>query len=303
MRKGITEQQVFEVADGLLADGARPTVERVRQTLGSGSPNTVNRHMEAWWGRLASRLNDGKSAVEGRPPELEKAFQNLWNLARGMAEATQSERIQAERAALAQDREAVDKARQDIETERQTLAAARDLLHAEMKDLRAAAAESAKKADQLQAENKALVHEASGFKRERDRLSAQLELARERLEGNTRHFTEKIGSIQVAHEREARTLKRNLEKSIQDQAKVEAIAETAQAQVAKLETELATSRANASALIRSEKSLTERLIEQGRRLDELLAGMKGLSRTQAQPRRPARRSARKKPGNQAPAAS
>jgi len=303
VRKGITEQQVFEAADALLAEGARPTIERVRQTLGSGSPNTVNRHMDAWWRRLATRLNEGRPAVNGRPPELEKAFQQLWALSRSMAEATQSERIQAERTALAQDRQAVEKARRELETDRQSLMAARDLLQAEMKELRGAAAEAAKRAAQLQAENKALVHEGSGFKRERDRLSAQMELARERLEGNTKHFTEKIGAMQVAYEREIRTLKRNLEKSIQDQAKVEAIAETAQAHVAKLETELATSRANVSALTRSEKGLTERLVEQGRRLDELLAGMKGMARQQTQPRRRARRSTRKKPGDQTPAAS
>lgn len=56
MARGITEADVLEAADALLARGERPTIERVRQELGRGSPNTVNRHLDVWWMSLAQRV-------------------------------------------------------------------------------------------------------------------------------------------------------------------------------------------------------------------------------------------------------
>lgn len=56
MARGITEQQVPAAADALVAGGERPTVERIRQHLGTGSPNTVTRWLESWWQPLGPRL-------------------------------------------------------------------------------------------------------------------------------------------------------------------------------------------------------------------------------------------------------
>ena len=44
--RGIQEAQVWEAADALLQDGLRPTIERVRQRIGKGSPNTVSPMLE-----------------------------------------------------------------------------------------------------------------------------------------------------------------------------------------------------------------------------------------------------------------
>lgn len=65
MARGITEQDVLEAADALLARGERPTIERVRQELGRGSPNTVNRHLDAWWVSLAQRMQGRNGASTG----------------------------------------------------------------------------------------------------------------------------------------------------------------------------------------------------------------------------------------------
>ncbi len=56
MARGISEQDVFEAADKLLARGERPTIERVRMELGRGSPNTVNRLLDGWWGSAEIRV-------------------------------------------------------------------------------------------------------------------------------------------------------------------------------------------------------------------------------------------------------
>lgn len=46
MARGITESDVHAAADQLVAAGERPTIERIRAHLGTGSPNTVLRWLE-----------------------------------------------------------------------------------------------------------------------------------------------------------------------------------------------------------------------------------------------------------------
>ncbi len=45
---GITSAQVAAAADRLTADGTRVTIEAVRSHLGTGSPNTVHKHLKLW---------------------------------------------------------------------------------------------------------------------------------------------------------------------------------------------------------------------------------------------------------------
>ena len=52
--RGIQEADVFTAADALLAEGKRPTIERVRLKIGRGSPNTVSPMLENGSGRWAS---------------------------------------------------------------------------------------------------------------------------------------------------------------------------------------------------------------------------------------------------------
>ena len=55
MARGITESDVHTAADEIVAGGERPTVERIRAHLGTGSPNTVTRWLETWWQGLSRR--------------------------------------------------------------------------------------------------------------------------------------------------------------------------------------------------------------------------------------------------------
>ena len=50
--RGIQEAQVWGAADALLHEGLRPTIERVRQKIGSGSANTVSPMLERWFATL-----------------------------------------------------------------------------------------------------------------------------------------------------------------------------------------------------------------------------------------------------------
>lgn len=110
-RSGITQAQVNEAADALLRAGERPTIERVRQSLGTGSPNTLVRLLEGWWSDLGRRLDAQaeKVAMPEAPEPVVAAASQLWlaalEHARSMAETAFTEKEEAlatERAAMIQ---------------------------------------------------------------------------------------------------------------------------------------------------------------------------------------------------------
>jgi hypothetical protein len=77
-RPYVTAADVDRAADSLLREGHRPTIERVRAKIGRGSPNTVNPLLDAWWSRLASRLDAGPAALHRLPEPVAHAAEGLW---------------------------------------------------------------------------------------------------------------------------------------------------------------------------------------------------------------------------------
>jgi chromosome segregation ATPase len=47
-RPGITFEQVAAVADAMLGNGQQPTINGVRDRIGTGSPNTIHKHLLIW---------------------------------------------------------------------------------------------------------------------------------------------------------------------------------------------------------------------------------------------------------------
>ncbi|MCH3703382.1 DNA-binding protein, partial [Campylobacter lari] len=83
MATGITELDVWRASDALLLEGARPTIERVRQKIGRGSPNTVSPHLESWFRSLGARIQDpGAFAAPAAVPEpVAQAAAHFWESA------------------------------------------------------------------------------------------------------------------------------------------------------------------------------------------------------------------------------
>jgi len=95
---------VFAAADQLLAGGERPTVECIRAALGSGSPNTVIRHLDAWWAGAGRRLRAKASLPAMRDAAAElvsalwaQAMQAATTLAQESAAASQACPVEVER--------------------------------------------------------------------------------------------------------------------------------------------------------------------------------------------------------------
>jgi hypothetical protein len=103
--RGITPADVDRAADALLRDGERPTIEKVRARIGRGSPNTINPLLDAWWSRLAGRLDAGPAALHRLPEPVAHAAEGLWLQA--LEEARRRAQLEAgsTRTALARERQ------------------------------------------------------------------------------------------------------------------------------------------------------------------------------------------------------
>ena len=99
---GIQEIDVWDAADALLLAGERPTIERVRQKLGRGSPNTVSPYLDAWFASLGARIKDpGAFSAPNQVPEpISKAAQHFWETALAAARVESDSRLRAREAAL-----------------------------------------------------------------------------------------------------------------------------------------------------------------------------------------------------------
>ncbi|AKC88063.1 DNA-binding protein [Pseudoxanthomonas suwonensis] len=176
MARGITENDVHHAADALVAAGERPTVERIRAHLGTGSPNTVTRWLDTWWRQLGPRLQRHamQVALPEAPESVARLAGQLWSHA--LAEARQ----QAD-AALEQDRHTLDKERARQQDERDAaLVDARDArqVAAEARsacDLALAQARELQQlVDQLKAQTTDLAVQRDGAQGRADRLDAEL---------------------------------------------------------------------------------------------------------------------------------
>lgn len=115
MATGITRDDVWQAADALLMEGARPTIERIRQKMGRGSPNTVGPHLDGWFRGLGQRLEPaGGEAGKGALPAAVAALAaQFWQAARQAARAEH-----AQEAAALQEEHRQARARLDEETTR-----------------------------------------------------------------------------------------------------------------------------------------------------------------------------------------
>ena len=82
-RTGISYAQVAAAADSLTGTGQTATINKIRDALGSGSPNTIHRHLTAW---RAARPQT-KAATFELPADLAASFAKELAKAAAMARA------------------------------------------------------------------------------------------------------------------------------------------------------------------------------------------------------------------------
>lgn len=132
--KGVTQEQVNQAADALITAGERPTVERIRAFLGSGSPNTVTRLLDSWWQDLGRRLDaqHAKLALPDAPEAVVTLASQLWEQALLAARDDAAIGLTVDREALERDRTALaierERAQQELSVQRMAVDAAQQAL-------------------------------------------------------------------------------------------------------------------------------------------------------------------------------
>lgn len=263
MARGITEADVLEAADALLARGERPTIERVRQELGRGSPNTVNRHLDVWWTSLAQRVQGQSGST--LPASLLELCGRLYAGVRHEAQAEAmtildlgENRLKASMADLEAERNA-------LQLERVGATAASERLAAELSALRDRNEALTDEKFRLQSEIERVASTASQAMASAKSVGAALELAqakhqaevqriRAQWEGNEKRWLDEIVHMREDAKR-ARTEHASAMKSLQAQLK-EAQSSVTNAHKHRLEREAELARAEAALMKEREARIT-----------------------------------------------
>jgi chromosome segregation ATPase len=104
--RGVQQDEIWAAADALLMDGLRPTIERVRQKMGRGSPNTVSPILEAWFASLGPRLGAISTQEEAGdlPAPVWQCMTQLWDTAMFSAREQAAQELAKSRQLLAHER-------------------------------------------------------------------------------------------------------------------------------------------------------------------------------------------------------
>ena len=86
-RTGITYEQVATVADALVGQGEKPSIQRIREQLGTGSPNTIHRHLKAWRATQAPAERQAVKLPDELASALAQEIERQASAARAEAEA------------------------------------------------------------------------------------------------------------------------------------------------------------------------------------------------------------------------
>jgi DNA repair exonuclease SbcCD ATPase subunit len=221
MPKGITQEQVNEAADALVAAGENPTVEKIRAQLGTGSPNTIIRMLDAWRSTLAQRMQDVLALPEV-PIEVGQAFTELWRLAIAHANTLATD-------ALAHEKNALFAAQTSLFQERKVWEIALAEAQANVAECTAKLAHAEVQLTERHGLLTQLESQRTDLQHQRDRLTAQLEeqraelgvlrIDRAALQEHMRTVEDRAHRQVDAARQEAKALQQRLEREQRESAK------------------------------------------------------------------------------------
>ena len=154
-RTGIDEKDVFQAADRLVEAGEVPTLQTIREKLGTGSFATISAHLKKW---REQKIQE--SPIPELPEGLTTALKQIWAMA--YREATTQ----------------FESARAAAEVERKKLVEEGEQMLSEIKKLEDTVHEE-------QTQRKRLEEEATAQKKTHTELGAQLQELREKLAAST----------------------------------------------------------------------------------------------------------------------
>lgn len=186
MARGITESDVHTAADQLVANGERPTVERIRAHLGTGSPNTVTRWLDTWWKNLSLRLQPKRPDLKDAPAVLAEFAGQWWALALEHARESILEELTDARQTLAAEYDELRVQQQTFAEEASELQAKATASAQSERLALTQVAELRQLVDQLQSQ----IAEAAQQRASEDKRLEQVESARRTLEARLQELQE-----------------------------------------------------------------------------------------------------------------
>lgn len=258
MARGITETDVHTAADELVANGDRPTVERIRAHLGTGSPNTVTRWLDTWWKNLGIRLQPKRPDLKDAPTVLAELAGQWWALALEHARESVLEELAYARQSLAAEYG-------ELRVQQQSFADEGSALHAKA----TASAQSERLALTQVAELRQLVDqlqsqlaESARQRASTDQRLEQVESARRTMEGRLQELQELARSERDSLIEHARSVENRAAREV-DQARQQA--KELQTRLSSLEKlHAATEQSLSGALKAAQKTATEAVKEAAR---------------------------------------
>jgi hypothetical protein len=202
----VSEQEVFEAADALLARGERPTIDRVRQELGRGSPNTVTQFLDSWWAALSKRV--GGVQAQGLPPALYQAAIRFYGEIRVQAMAEAQSALAEQQRLAGEAQQALEAGQAAMRTEKAGMESTIEALRAELARIsdarqgltRLVAQQQVDLDNALEKTNlatRALQRAQHDHERTSAAAKAELERVREQWQGNEKHWL-----VEIEHLRE-----------------------------------------------------------------------------------------------------
>lgn len=204
-RSGVTYEDVQRAIDELLARGDAPSVQKIREILGTGSYTTISDHLRNW--RQQREENRDVPPPRGMPAALQELAEGLWRQAQESAnEALRHYREEADRKVDKADQAAADARRQAEDARQREAALASHLAGTEQRlaELSAELATSQSRCEALEAaENRLatrLAEAESLVQRYRDEASRIAEEHQQALQALEAEHHEKLTREEQRHE-------------------------------------------------------------------------------------------------------
>jgi chromosome segregation ATPase len=186
-RQGISKEQVYTAAAELREEGITPTVQAVRERIGSGSFSTINTHLAEWKTEHAAQA---VADIPAMPEKVQEAFARIWATAARSAQ----EDVETQR-------EALEAMRREMDKERAAMAEEIERLEGELEETttKAAQLETDLTAERQAGEEKA--EQVTALTIEKTRLEEQVKAA----QAETRAMRSALDTANTERERDHAT--------------------------------------------------------------------------------------------------
>jgi chromosome segregation ATPase len=96
-RASVSYGEVERAATALLKKGERPTIEKLREALGGGAPDTITDALSRYWKDLGARIEGDPASLSRLPAEIADLAEQTWRRALSLAADAAAQRAGTER--------------------------------------------------------------------------------------------------------------------------------------------------------------------------------------------------------------